>query len=437
MARMPGERRWWHRGLTALSAVVAVLLGWVAAVAAFFGAALAVAWIPVLLIAAAVAGFAISWGLARLLTRLTHPRPRRTATVVAAVGVAVLLILASLTVFQPLPTTPEAHRPAQPAAPMRYWTLETGSTLAVIEIAAVGPRRGSPIVIVGGGPGEADVADRAMVEFFGRLATLGHDVYIYDQIGAGLSERLANPAEYTVARHVDDLEALRRRIGVERVVLLGSSWGGSLVASYMARHPGRVERALFTSPGPIDFAQWRSVGTKSPSLRLPPRERQRADDMLPGAPRFLLWYLLGMVNPSAARNLISDREADAYFTSYLHLVGPGTVCDRTRLPNQNVTGNGFYDNVFTVLDADSGTQSHVRDALARDPTPALILTGACDYLPWEMARQYATTFPDATLVCFPDAGHVIRLDQPTRYFDTIRAFLFDQPLAPWTHPQRC
>ncbi|WP_317986001.1 hypothetical protein [Streptomyces sp. 5-10] len=46
----------------------------------------------------------------------------------------------------------------------------------------------------------------------------------------------AAPTGYTVARQVADLEAARRRIGANRVVLLGSSWGATLAAEYMAAH---------------------------------------------------------------------------------------------------------------------------------------------------------------------------------------------------------
>lgn len=70
---------------------------------------------------------------------------------------------------------------------------------------------------------------------------------------------------------------------------------------------------------------------------------------------------------------------------------------------------------------------------ASDHTPSLILTGGCNYIKWETTRQYKTTLPDSNLVCFPDAGHAIYLDQPRPYLDTIQSFLLDKPLPvqPW------
>jgi pimeloyl-ACP methyl ester carboxylesterase len=76
---------------------------------------------------------------------------------------------------------------------------------------------------------------------------------------------------------------------------------------------------------------------------------------------------------------------------------------------------------------------------ATDHTPALILTGGCNYIKWAVTWQYKTTLPDSALVCFPDAGHVIYLDQPRPYLGTIESFLSGRPLPvrPWTTARPC
>jgi proline iminopeptidase len=79
------------------------------------------------------------------------------------------------------------------------------------------------------------------------LADEGFDVYNYHQVGAGLSSRLG-ASQCTVDRHVVDLDAIRVILGAEKVILIGASWGGQLIAEYMAAHPARVERAVVVSP---------------------------------------------------------------------------------------------------------------------------------------------------------------------------------------------
>ncbi|MFF0487593.1 alpha/beta hydrolase [Nocardia sp. NPDC004068] len=431
--RSSPRRQWFRIVSGSLLMVAAVVLGEVAAVAAFFGAALLTATVPILMVTSVVVAFVMCWLAALLVTRLVR-LPRPLATIAATVGVLCLVLVATLTVLRPLPGTPSRPRPPEGLA---YWALSTGSRLAVLHIPAVGPPRPTPIVVVGGGPGEEDVADPSLVDFFRRFAALGYDVYLYDQIGSGLSERLTRPEEYRVARHVADLEALRERLGTERMILSGASWGGSLVATYMASHPDRVDRAVFTSPAPLDFAEW-SDADLTPAARLTPEQRERADALLPGTPRFLLWYFLGRVNPDAAHHLVPDREADAFFDAYFQHLAPGTVCDPARLPHEAVSGFGLYDNVFTVRDAESRPPA-TRSALTTNTTPALIITGGCNYVPFDITRQYRTTLPNSTLVCLSDAGHVVRLDRPDIYFDAIRAFLLDapSPIPPWTDSRSC
>jgi pimeloyl-ACP methyl ester carboxylesterase len=388
----------------------------------------------VAVVACVAVGTAGAWLAARLLRRT---RPRRWGIAVGVAASAGLVVTATLTVLRPLPST-DAGRPPEVPAGVRYWTLPTGSRLAYLEMPAAGRPEPTPILVVGGGPGEALVSNSAQVGYLGQLARLGYPVYVYDQLGAGLSSRLDDPAGYTVRRHVADIEAIRQTLRADRLVLMGSSWGGSLVASYLARHPGHVAKAIFTSPAPIDYAKWPDAGAVS--SRLPPRQREQADDLLPGSPQFLLWYALGAVNPQAAHQLVTDREADAYFDTYLDLVQPATVCDPAHLPNQHVTGNGLYGNVFTTRDArTTHTQAEAHQVLERNQTPALILTGGCDYMPWAVIRQYATTLPNSRLVCLPRAGHVTYLDEPVLYLNVVTAFLRDAPLPvpPWTRPTPC
>ena len=108
------------------------------------------------------------------------------------------------------------------------------------------------------------------------LAAAGFDVYAYDQLGAGRSTRLADVTGYTVARYAADLEAIRRVIGADKVIIVGQSWGGSLAARYLAAHPGNVAKVVFTSPGTI----WPgATPDRDLSQLLTPAQRERHDEL--------------------------------------------------------------------------------------------------------------------------------------------------------------
>ncbi|HEV2131599.1 MAG TPA: alpha/beta fold hydrolase [Longimicrobiaceae bacterium] len=76
----------------------------------------------------------------------------------------------------------------------------------------------------------------------------GRTLLFYDQRGGGRSELIPDPDRLTVEHHVRDLEALRRHVGLERLSLLGHSWGSGLAALYALHHPTRVERMLLLAP---------------------------------------------------------------------------------------------------------------------------------------------------------------------------------------------
>src|SRR5215471_10877093 len=342
-------RRIIHAAVSWLMMVLAVILGIGGTVAAFFGTAFLLDSSSVLFVVAFCVGFLITAGGAWIAARMmTWKRPGRIALSVGAATMLVLVLVASLTILQPLPSTPAARQPPPVPAGVRYWTLSTGSHLAYFEVPAQGKARATPIILVGGGPGEEDVADSSQTQFFGQLARLGYDVYFYDQIGSGLSARLADPGQYTLARHVADLEAIREKIGARSVILMGASWGGTLVATYMATYPDHVAKAIFTSPAPINEAEWADEGQIT--SRLSAAAQQQYHTTL-YTPRVITWYLLGLVNPRAAHNLVSDREADAFFNTFLQRLQPAIVCDPAHLPNGPWQGNGFYDNIFTTRDA--------------------------------------------------------------------------------------
>lgn len=405
------------------------LLAVVAGFLSFFAAAFLVSVPALLVVAATSVALLVGYGGAR-----RAGWSARGSVGAAVVTLSLLGWAFSGTILAPWPSSAAAKLPPPTPTGVQYWKLSTGSRIAYLKVPAQGTDAGAPIIIVGGGPGEEDVADHAEVAFFSQLTTLGHDVYFYDQVGSGLSARLANPDEYTLTRAVADLEAIRAQIGATRVILMGSSWGGTLVANYMAAHPQRVAMAVFTSPAPIDYAQWSSSDDDILSV-LPPAVRKQADGILIGSPRFLSWYVLGEINAAAAHALVSDASADAAFNTFLQLVQRGTVCKAAHLPTQPEQGNGFYDNVFTTRSAEKGTPAdNPQRALASDHTPVLVMTGACNYVKWPVEWQYRTTFPNSTLLYFPQAGHEIYLDQPKLYLASIEAFITGArlPLRPWT-----
>ncbi|WP_214320366.1 alpha/beta hydrolase [Nonomuraea sediminis] len=373
--------------------VVAPLAGAVVLLTLAFLIPYAVVFVSAGLLATAATG----WWFARR-TRLRWPYA------------IVLPVALGLLFLWPYPATS-----GTPAA-ARYWDLPTGSRIAYVKVPAVGTPRSTPVLILHGGPGTpGDGVPDAGPE----LAAKGFDVYAYDQVGAGRSSRLADVKAYTVARHVADLDAIRQRLGAEKVILVGRSWGGTLIAQYLAAHPDRVERAVLTSPGAI----WEPLypnGPGSPFDHLTPQQTEQVDDLTSG-PRVLLQSVLLQLNPAAAHSLVGDAEADSYFRAMLLAAKDTTNCPGAAPAPAHGNLPGFYANQLTS--ADAGTVPDPRPKLRTVHVPTLIVRGECDYLRPEVTEDYRRTIPGAKYVYVRGAGHSIANGRPELYRSLLTDFL--------------
>jgi proline iminopeptidase/L-proline amide hydrolase len=73
-------------------------------------------------------------------------------------------------------------------------------------------------------------------------------VILYDQLDSGQSDRPNDPRNWRVSRFVDEVELVRKALGVEAWHLLGHSWGGTLALEYGARRPAALRGLAMASP---------------------------------------------------------------------------------------------------------------------------------------------------------------------------------------------
>lgn len=422
--------KWGYAGqiLGGALVILAPVLGVVGAVGVFLLAAYLINSVVILSLLALLACYGISAGLAhRGAGRIAPLHRGKIALGVGGGTVLVVAIIATFTIFSPLIPSSEILPPAALPPQASYWNLATGSKVAYLKVPAVGTAKATPVIFLHGGPGAYAVSNQAGIDYFGRLAQFGYDLYFYDQVGGGLSSRLEDVTQYSVERHVADLEAIiTQQIKAEKVILIGQSWGGTLAANYMAVHPLRVAKVIFSSPAPINYMEWADYGNIS--ARLPAEVKKQVNSSL-ASPRLLLLMGLARINLNTAHDFVAERELDSFFDRLVSKMEPGMVCDPARLPKEgSINGFGFYSSTMTQQTHPANNKVNPRGLLASNQTPALVLTGECNYIKWEPTYQYRATLPNATLLYFQRAGHVIYYDQPELYFEVLKSFLQGQPL---------
>jgi proline iminopeptidase len=109
---------------------------------------------------------------------------------------------------------------------------------------------GHPVVVLHGGPG---AHHEYLLPQFDALSHNRELIY-YDQRGGGRSP-VARDVPVGWTEQVADLEALRAHLGIERLTLVGYSWGGLLAMLYALEHRDRLDRLALVSPAPT----WRAA----------------------------------------------------------------------------------------------------------------------------------------------------------------------------------
>ncbi len=266
---------------------------------------------------------------------------------------------------------------------------------------------GPPLVCLPGGPARAS-------SYLGDLGGLGQrrTLIRLDLRGSGESAVPDDPATYRCDRLVDDVEAFREHLGLERMDLLAHSAAGNLAVLYAARFPQRLARLVLVTPGlravgldPVGFAE--AVAARSGEWWYP-RAKEALDAWEEAAAR--------KADPAEVAPL---RVAAAPF-SY------GRWDERSRSHAENeqwelaaAALTGFYADFTPDVAA-------VRNGLATLDVPVLILAGELDPVPTPAAAaQLAAFFPHAEVVVQPGAAHYPWIDNPIRFREAVLAFLGD------------
>ncbi|MCE6952230.1 prolyl aminopeptidase [Cereibacter sphaeroides] len=104
-----------------------------------------------------------------------------------------------------------------------------------IYVEQCGNPEGQPVLVLHGGPGGG--CSPSMRRYFDPER---YRVVLFDQRGCGRSRPHASIEANTTWHLVSDIEAIRQKLGVERWVCFGGSWGATLALIYAISHPERV-----------------------------------------------------------------------------------------------------------------------------------------------------------------------------------------------------
>jgi len=262
---------------------------------------------------------------------------------------------------------------------------------------------GKPLLVVHGGPGMSH--DYLAPQLIALLAD-GYRLIFYDQRASGRSSGVDQPSRLTMAQSVDDLERLRVALRLDKVTLLGHSFGGLLAMYYAVEHPDAVSQLLLIDTSPASWA------LNFPYFRKAIADRQTEEDRralaaitaVPGARNdpasmaryYQTFFRTFFFNPELSKELVLG-------------------IDREWLAKNAVTGDAIWASIG---------EYDIHERLRRIIAPTLILHGTASVISMQGAEAIAARIPRSRLIALKDVGHFPYIETPQVFSAAVRAFVW-------------
>jgi proline iminopeptidase len=233
---------------------------------------------------------------------------------------------------------------------------------------------------------------------FAPLAERMQLIYV-DHRGQGRSAR--GPKEsYTLDNNVEDLEALRQYLGLEKVVVIGVSYGGMVALAYASCYPDSVSHlvAVVTSPSHRFLERAKEILT----------ERGTDDQRAMGD---ILWA--------------GAFESEEQLKRYYAIMGPlySLKHDPAKAAESRERGIRSIDAINQGFGGFLRTYD-VSGDLHKITAPTLVVAGRHDWIcPPDLSEEIARLIPHADLRIFENSSHSVAADEHDGLMDLIKGFV--------------
>jgi proline-specific peptidase len=266
----------------------------------------------------------------------------------------------------------------------------------------VGGREGPrpPLLALHGGPGSTH-------NYFAPLERLASDraVVVYDQLGCGASDR-PDDVEWTLELFRDEVAAVREHLGLTRIHLLGTSWGGMLALEHVLSDASGICGLVLSSTGASSL-QWA-------------HEQKLLRDALPGE----------------VVEALDRHERDGTYDDPEYVEAEQVLFDRHFYRGPKPRGElermdaGRATDVYRAMwGPNEWTPTgalatwDVRARLREIHVPTLVVRGRYDMSTEALSQTLVDGIAGARLVVLAESSHTPVLEETERYLDVVGAFL--------------
>ena len=261
-----------------------------------------------------------------------------------------------------------------------------------------------PLLCLHGGPG----ATHDYLEPLEAIAATGRRVIFYDQLGNGNSDHPSDPSMWTVALFVEELGVIRRALGLERVHILGQSWGGMLAMEHALTQPAGLT-SLILADSLASMPQW-----------IAEINRLRAELPSEVQATLLQHEVAGTTNdPAYLEGMM------VFYRRHICRLDPWPDClNRTLervLQSPEVYGTMWGASEFHVTG--NLKDWDISNRLGEIRVPTLVVGGRYDEATPALTEALHRGIADAEWVIFENSAHMPHLEETERYMQVLTKFL--------------
>jgi proline iminopeptidase len=303
-----------------------------------------------------------------------------------------------------------------------YWTMRDSCQIHYFV-----DGEGEAILVIHGGPGES--YKKAWEGL--RLINQNYSYVYYDQRGCGKSTRcihkftsnkwnVCQPELYKklgIETCLQDIEEIRKIIGVDKIILIGHSYGGVIAALYAIEFPENIKKLLLVSPAPTiryplgDGFEYSKIIEKELPINIKKEYELYGKD---------LWNFDTIIKKSEAELSIRNKQFFYFYDEYHKAVGLSkSVSLIDNLVDKENTGGWLpYAYAWSFP-----STFDYRDNLRTIKVPTPIVWGGKDLCQESWVKLYSDFIPHSKAIKINDCGHFLFEDKPNEFSKIVIDFL--------------
>jgi proline iminopeptidase len=268
----------------------------------------------------------------------------------------------------------------------------------------IGNGKKTPLLFIHGGPGSRSCT------YISPFSMLGNDrpIIVYDQLGTGRSDRPTDSSLWQLPRFINEIDSIRKALGLTTLHIVGHSWGGAVLAEYLlAKQPKGVVSAIFVSP---------YLGT--------PSWMADAKILVSNLPQHIRDTINKYENLKEYRAAAYLAATDSFYARHMSLRQwpPAKVkeCD------SSTSNTAIYQYMWGASEFNvSGTLKsfdRVPD-LKHIQQPVLFIAGQQDETRPATMATFHKKVKGSKLIIIPNSGHLLQIDQAGMFISSIKQFI--------------